>query len=65
MENISNWAAMLSLTAVICTLFDIFIPPVKVGKSMRMVISLFAVCLAVFPLVSAFRNFKFEFNNLI
>ena len=30
-----------------------------------MVISLFAVCLAVFPLVSAFRNFKFEISNLI
>lgn len=65
MENIKNWAAMLSLTAAICTLFEIFIPPGKVGKSMRMVISLFAVCLAVFPLVSAFRNFKLEFNNLI
>lgn len=65
MENIRNWAAMLSLTAVICTLFEIFVPLGKVGKSMRMVISLFAVCLAVFPLVSAFRNFKLEFNNLI
>lgn len=65
MENIRNWAAMLSLTAVICTLFEIFVPPGKVSKSMHMVISLFAVCLAVFPLISAFRNFKFEFNNLI
>lgn len=65
MENIRNWAAILSLTAVICTLFEIFVPPGKVGKSMHMVISLFAVCLAVFPLISAFRNFKFEFNNLI
>ena len=64
MENIRNWAAMLSLTAVICTLFEIFVAPDKVGKSMHMVISLFAVCLAVFPLISAFRKFKFEFNNL-
>lgn len=65
MENIKNWAAILSLTAVICTLFEIFVPPGNVGKSMHMVISLFAVCLAVFPLISAFRNFKFEFNNLV
>ena len=54
MENVRNWAAMLSLTAVICTLFEIFVPPGRVGKSMNMVISLFAVCLAVFPLISAF-----------
>lgn len=65
MENIRNWAAMLSLTAVICTLFEIFVPPGKVSKSMYMVISLFAVCLAVFPLISAFRNFKCELCNLI
>ena len=65
MENIRNWVAMLSLTAVICTLFEIFVPPGKVSKSMYMVISLFAVCLAVFPLISAFRNFKCELGNLI
>lgn len=65
MENIRNWAAMLSLTAVICTLFEIFVPPGKVSKSVYMVISLFAVCLAVFPLISAFRNFKCELGNLI
>lgn len=65
MENIRNWATMLSLVAVICTLFEIFVPPGKVSKSMYMVISLFAVCLAVFPLVSAFRNFKCGFDNLI
>lgn len=65
MENIRNWATMLSLVAVICTLFEIFVPPGNVNKSMHMVISLFAVCLAVFPLVSAFRNFKFEISNLI
>lgn len=65
MGIIKNWAVTLSLAAVICTLFEIFVPCGKVSKSMHMVISLFAICLAVFPFVSAFKNFKCEFGTFI
>ena len=62
MKSIQNWGMILSLVAVICTVFEMLTPEGKVSKSVSSVISLFAVLTAALPLINLVKGLG-DFNK--
>ncbi len=64
MEIFKNFALTLTVGFLICTAFEIFIPYGKMTKIMHLILSLFTVCLIIYPIKSFIYNLKSDFKNI-
>ena len=63
MEEIKKYTLILCLISISCTLIEMLVPQGKISKTVHMVISLFAVSLAVLPIYNSFKKIDIEFKN--
>lgn len=62
MENMSRWATVICIAAVVCVLFELLSPKGSLEKVMRFVLGLFMLCAIIIPLTQGAFNIHFNFS---
>lgn len=62
MDNISQWATVICIAAVVCVLFELLSPKGSMEKMLRFVLGLFMLCAIILPITQGAFTFHFDFS---
>lgn len=64
MDGVAQWASVICIAAVVCTLFELLSPNGKLEKIMRFVLGLFVICAIIIPLGQAVLNINLDLSGI-
>ena len=64
MSFIKYWSIIISLSAVICVLVELIMPPGKMEKMIKMILNIFILSISITSFKGLSKNFKFNINNI-